>query len=282
MAIPSNVQNAIDNGYEFRLGDYISQGFRLVTKNTGTFIAGALVFFVIVFATSMLSSAVGAMLTLLGGFAGILLTQIISQVASAAVTGPMLAGFFNASHKTDAGKSLEFGDFFAGFSKWTPLFITTIMTTVVVLAACIPGIYLMMEAGLNIFELQGPRAMEVWEEVDLGSVGLGALVAFIPAFYLSVSYAWAPMLTWFYDISGWEALEASRKLAAKNFLPTFGLMVVLGIIMVLGVVALCVGILFTFPAYTAGMYAAFADIFGLNTKDENEGSDFIDHFAPNV
>lgn len=282
MAIPSNVQNAINNGYDFRFGDYISRGFQLVQKNVGLFIAGTFVFFLIISAMSMVSTAIGGALAILGGLAGILANQLISQVISAAVAGPLTAGFYQAANKSDTDKPLEFGDFFAGFSKWTALFTTTIMTALVVLVASVPGIYLLFEAGLDFTALQGPRAMEVFEDIDWSSISLGAIVALIPAIYLTVSYAWAPMLTWFYDIQGWEALETSRKLAAKNFLPLFGLVCVLGIIMLLGVLLLCVGVLFTFPVYAAGIYASFADAVGLNRNNSPYKDDVIDHFAPNV
>lgn len=282
MAIPSNVQNAIDNGYDFRFGDYISRGFQLVQKNAGLFIAGTLVFFFIIGAASTVSSLVGAGLAVLGGLAGILANQLISQLVSAAVAGPLTAGFYHAANKSDTDKPLEFGDFFAGFSKWTALFTTTIMTALVVLVACIPGIYLMFEAGLDFTALQGPQAVEALEDIEWSSIALGGIVAFIPALYLTVSYAWAPMLTWFYDIQGWEALETSRKLAAKNFLPLLGLIIVLGFIMALGILLLCVGVLFTFPVYAAGIYASFADAVGLNRNDAADKDDFIDHFAPNV
>lgn len=282
MAIPSNVQNAIDNGYDFRFGDYFSRGFQLVQKNAGLFIAGTFVFFLIIGASSMVSSAIGAALAVLGGLAGIIATQLISQVVSAAVAGPLTAGMYNAAHKSDNDKPLEFGDFFAGFSKWTALFTTTIMTALVILVACVPGIYLMFQAGFDLSALQGPQAVEAFEDIDFSNIGLGVLVMAIPAIYLTVSYAWAPMLTWFYDIQGWEAMEASRKLAAKNFLPLLGLVFVLGFIMLLGVLLLCVGVLFTFPVYAAGIYASFADAVGLNRNDAADKDDFIDHFAPNV
>lgn len=280
MSIPVNVQRAIDNGYEFRFGDYISQAFKIVQKNMGQFIVGTLVLFVIMFGVSMVSGVIGTALAFLGGVAGIIMNQIISQATSAAVTGPLTAGMFNVAQKTDLDKATEFGDFFAGFSKWVPLFTTTIMSSIVILVSAIPGIYLMYQGGLDFTALSSPRAAEALEDVDFGNVMLGGLVALIPAMYLGVSYAFAPALTWFYNISGWDALEASRKLVAKNFLAVLGFMIVIGFILAGGIILLCVGILFTFPVYTTAMYAAFADVVKLNTSTSDPMDEIIDHFSP--
>ena len=282
MSIPVNVQSAIDNGYEFRFGDYINQGFKIVQKNMGQFIVGALVIFVIMFGVSMVSGIIGAALAFMGGVVGIILNQVINQAASAAVTGPLTAGMYHVAQKTDLDKPSEFGDFFVGFSKWVPLFTTSIMGVLVVLVASIPGIYLMYQGGLDISAMRGPAAVEMLEEVDWSNVSLGVLVALIPAVYFGVSYAFAPAITWFYGVSGWDALEASRKLVGRNFITVLGFMIVVGIIMGLGIILLCVGILFTFPVYNAAMYAAFADIVKLNASPDGRVDEIIDHFSPNV
>lgn len=282
MSLPVNLQRAIDNGYEFRFGDYINQGFKIVQKNMGQFIVGTLVIFVIMFGVSMVSGVIGAALAFMGGVVGIILNQVINQATSAAVTGPLTAGMFHVAQKTDLEQPSEFGDFFVGFNKWVPLFTTAIMATLVVLAASIPGIYLMFQGGLDISALRGPAAMEILEEVDWANVGLGVLVALIPAVYFGVSYAFAPAITWFYGVSGWDALEASRKLVGRNFITVLGFMIVTGIIMALGVVLLCVGILFTFPVYNSAIYAAFADIVKLNASPDDRVEEIIDHFSPNA
>lgn len=282
MALPSNIQSAIDNGYEFRFGDYINQGFKIVQKNLGQFIVGALVIFVIIIGVSMVSGVIGTALAFMGGVAGIILNQVISQAASAAVTGPFTAGMYNVAQKTDLDRPSEFGDFFAGFNKWMPLFTTSIMAALVAFAAAIPGVYLMYQGGLDFTALQGPQAIEILEEVDWSNVSLGVLVALIPAVYFGVSYAFAPAITWFYGVSGWDALEASRKLVGRNFITVLGFVIVNGIILALGLILLCVGILFTFPVYNCSMYAAFADMVKLNSSPDNSMDEIIDHFSPKV
>jgi hypothetical protein len=282
MAVPINVQNAINDGYEFKFGDYISRGFQIVQKNLGQFIVGALVIFVVLIGTSMVSGAIGAGLAILGGVAGIVINQVISQAAQAAVSGSLLAGLYNAAHKTDNGKVVEFGDFFAGFNKWVPLFTTAIMVSLVVLASMIPGIYLMYQGGLDFSLLTTPGGIATMEDIDFGNIALGVAVAAIPAIYLSVSYVYAPLLTWFYGVSGWEALETSRQLVSKNFFPVLGFMLVMGVIAGLGIILFCVGLLFTFPAYTSAIYASFEDIVGLNRAEGRNSDEVIDHFAPQM
>ncbi len=282
MAIPVNVQNAIDNGYEFRFGDYVSKGFQIVQKNVGQFIVGALVIIVILFGASMISTAISGVLVFFAGVAAIIFSQLVSQFIQTGVLAPLSAGLYHAAHKTDTNKAVEFSDFFAGFNKFTPLFTTTIMMSVLVLISTIPGIYLMYQGGLDISILSTPGGIESLEDVDWSNVSLGILVAMIPAIFLSVSYMYAPLLTWFYDVSGWEALEASRKLVGRNFFGNFALMFVMAIIAGLGILLICVGILFTFPVYTSSIYAAFADAVGLNRHSENASDEVIDHFAPKM
>lgn len=117
-----NPQDIIDTGYNFSVGDSISQGFDIFKANMGGFVAFTLIVFVI----------------------NIVLSFI--PFASIVVSGPLSAGFFIMAHHIRTGKSFEFGTFFKGFDKIGQLIllalISGILTVIGFVFLIIPGIYL--------------------------------------------------------------------------------------------------------------------------------------------
>ncbi len=278
----SNISRAIHEGYTFQFNLYIQRGFAIVHKNVGLFIVASLLFAIMTITSSFLVGLIGGALTLVTGLAGFVLQQLLGQVVQSAVSAPMLAGLNNGAHLLDRNKMVELGQFFEGFKKWADLFITTLLAALVILIASIPGFYLLMEAGLDFEALKGPEAMEMLKDLDTERIGLAGLVTSIPVIYLMVAYLWAPLLTWFYGIKGWQALETSRQLAQKNFFSVLGLVLFAGLIFILGFLLCGIGALYTYPVSRAMIYAAFADIVKLNqgNKDLQSSDDIFSQFAP--
>lgn len=253
--IPTKIDRVLQEGYEFRFGDYISKGFDLVNKNLGGFIGYGLVY--------LLISLVVAMIPVLGQIAGLII-------------GPaLLAGFYHVANQVDRGEQTVFGDFFKGFDKLGNLFLTSLLTGLIVVVAAIPGLIVLFTSGLSLTSFMTDEP-----EINMSMIIVGVLLMLIPLMYLAVSYLFAPMLVWFYDLKPWDAMETSRKLVGKNWGIIFGFALVMGIIASLGVVLLGVGLLYTMPAYICANYAAFADITRLNEDDESNSADLIDHFVP--
>ena len=75
-------------------------------------------------------------------------------------------------------------------------------------------------------------------------------------------------------MSFWDAMEASRKVITKKWFMIFIFMIIIGIIASLGILLLCVGILFTFPAYLCMNFSAFADVTRLD--EEGDAMDEIE------
>lgn len=254
--IPAKIDRVLQEGYEFRFGDYISKGFDLVNKNLGGFIGYGLVY--------LLISLFVAMIPVLGQIAGVII-------------GPaLLAGFYHVANQVDRGNPTVFGDFFKGFDKLGNLFLTSLLTGLIVVVSAIPGLIVLFTSGFSITSLM----MGEPAEENTSMIVVGVLLMLIPALYLGVSYLFAPMLVWFYDLKPWDALETSRKLIGKNWGIFFGFMLVMGIIASLGLLLLGVGLLYTMPAYLCANYAAFADVTRLNEGDEDRSADLIDHFVP--
>jgi hypothetical protein len=122
-----NIDEVIENGYEFKFSQYIQEGYDLAKKNLGLLVVFTLVYSVILGLVSFIP------------FGAIL------------ITGPLTAGFFIAANKLKFDEPLEFGDFFKGFNHFMPLFLASLVTGIFIVigifAFVIPGIYLAIAYG---------------------------------------------------------------------------------------------------------------------------------------
>lgn len=248
---PAKIQQIIDGNYEFRLGDYISKGFTLMGRNPGGFIGFFLVF--------ILLSMVLTLIPILGTLVSLVISPAISM-------GPYIV-----SNKLDRNEPTEFGDFFKGFDKLWPLFLTNLLTSLILVAAALPGIFVIMSAGF--FDA------DRFSEPGGATLVIGMLLIFIPIIYLGVSYIFAPMFVWFYDMEAWQAMEASRKIVSKQWFMMLLFLIVVGLVAAAGLILLLIGVLYTVPAMICALYAAFADVARLDEEESGE-ADLIDHFVP--
>lgn len=112
--------------YEFKLGDYISQGWELFKANAGLFIAFSVLYCLMV---------------------GVLcVIPFLGYIGLIAINAPLTAGFFIVAAKTQKQEPVEFGDFFKGFDRFLPLFLVSLVGGILVgigtFFLLIPGIYL--------------------------------------------------------------------------------------------------------------------------------------------
>lgn len=247
-------QNALDYGYEFRFGDYISRGMDIVNRDMGSYVGFTALYLLISFVAQII--------------------PFIGPIANAVISPALQIGPKIVAHQMERNERYEFGTFFKGFDRLGDLFVTALLTGLIVLATMIPGLIVMLTAGG--FSLDG------FEEPNFPILALSFLLMLIPAAYFGISYSWAPMFVWFYGMSAWEGMQASKKLISHNFWGIFGFLFVVGLLSALGMIVLCVGLLYTLPVGIIAQYVAFADITGLHENDEEEtpGDELIDHFAP--
>lgn len=120
------VQDKIQNGYTFKFGEYISDGFRIFGQKPGMFIGYTLVYILIMVVLSVIP--------LVGGIARFLLSA------------PLAAGFYIVAQKTYKGENVEFSNFFDGFSKYGNLllasFLVGLITVFGLVLLVFPGIFL--------------------------------------------------------------------------------------------------------------------------------------------
>ncbi|MCS7084663.1 MAG: hypothetical protein RMM53_04835 [Bacteroidia bacterium] len=150
---------------------------------------------------------------------------------SIVLSPPLSAGYIFAAHKIRNGEPLYFSDFFQGFKLITPLVVSSLIGGAISL--------------------------------------LGFIFLIIPGVYFTVAYYMAPFFVVFYGMSGWDALEASRKLVHRQWFDVFVFLLAILLIDLLGVICLGVGLLVAVPITSIMLYLFFEDVFGLNIKSED-------------
>lgn len=241
----NRIQELIDNGYDFDIGRYISEGFDIVKKEFGLFVGFTLVLFLIYTAASFV------------------------PFASFIVGAPLLAGFYLTAHKVLKNEIIEFGDFFKGFDYFAQLLIQQLFIMLIMLVVMVP-VFLLIFAGVAMTGSSSGQA-------TLGILFfLLMIIVMIGVFYVAISYSFAQHFIIFGNMQAWDAMEASRKIVAKNFFPVLGLGLLAGLINLVGALLCFVGLLFTLPATYAAFYVAFRDIMQF---DETEEEDILNHLV---
>ena len=95
-------------------------------------------------------------------------------------------------------------------------------------------------------------------------ITLGLLLLVIPGMYFAISYLFAPLFVWYYDVSPVEAITLSRKMVSGNFVQILWIWLILLGLNFLGALALGVGLLITIPVSACVIYAIFDDIIGIH------------------
>jgi hypothetical protein len=149
---------------------------------------------------------------------------VIGWIGSIIISPALSVGFVIVARKIHKGEPYEFGDFFGGFNFIWQLFLRSLI------------------GGILVF--------------------LGIILLIIPGIYLGVGYAFASMIIIFANKEFWPALELSRKIITKKWFSFLGFFIVLGLINILGLVALGIGLLFTFPITMCASYVAYESIIG--------------------
>jgi len=112
------LQEAIDLGYDFDIGRYISDGFELFKQNVGNFVAYTFVFLAI-------ASVAG-------------LIPFVGNIARIIIMPPLAVGWFIVAKKIQTNEPSEFSDFFRGFDFIGPLILVRVIQTVIYIAILVP------------------------------------------------------------------------------------------------------------------------------------------------
>ncbi len=227
----SNFSAELDNrDYQdkYPIGPYFSRGWEIFKEYPWGFILFALVYYA---ATIWVYLGLGLFSVFFPGvygddgesFGGIyILINIITSTL-----GPILGvGYYCVALQIARGRPRSFSDFFGGFHKFVPVFLTALVSNLLVL--------------------------------------LGSLLI-LPAVYLGISYMFAQLFVIDKNLSFWSAMETSRRLITKKWFSFLGLGLLMSLLAVSGLLLFGVGILVTAPWASCVLTAAYEDIVGLNS-----------------
>lgn len=213
----------LNRDYEVNIGAYFSRGWAIFKEFAWGYILFTLVIGVIGTALSQLPSPLGVRAMGEGFGGGNLIFNIISPALG--------AGFYFVSFQIARNRSKNFGDFFNGFKKFLPIFLTYLISLILI------------------------------------SIGLFVLI--LPGIYLAVSYMFAQLFVIDKNMNFWSAMETSRKLITKRWFSFLGLGILMSLLVLAGLLLLGVGVLVTAPLATCVLAAAYEDIVGLNSVAED-------------
>lgn len=209
--------------YDVKIGDYFSRGLAIFKQYAWAFVLFTLVTFLIGAVLAMLPHPLGVRTSGDNPFGGAnLLSNILSPVLG--------VGYYFVAFQIARGRAYGFGDFFHGFKKFLPVFLTALVSTIL--------------------------------------IALGFVLLILPGIYLAVSYLFAQLFVVDKNLSFWSAMEASRKIITKKWFSFFGLVLLLALLNVVGLIIFGIGLLVTIPLSACVVAAAYEDIVGLNSVAE--------------
>jgi uncharacterized membrane protein len=210
--------------YEVKIGYYFSRGWEIFKAKAPLFVLFTLLLVVIQGVISVLPFPLGA-----GGGEDAPGGGILSFVYSI-LTPVLSAGYYIVAFQLARGRTAEFNDFFQGFNKFLPIFLTALVS------------------GVLTF--------------------IGLLFLVLPGIYLIVAYLFAQPFVIDKNADFWQAMETSRKLITKKWFSFFVLLLALFFLNLGGAILLGIGLLVTIPLSVCIVAAAYEDIVGLNSVAE--------------
>ena len=250
------LQNHLANGYEVKIGDYISRGWEIFKANMGGYIGFTLLFGLISITCNFI--------------------PFVNIVAGIIITPCLQFGFHLVSNQISEKRvTPEFGTFFNGFQHIGKLAIIALITGLIVLACLIPTFISMGVSALS--NLKDSTAMLTsLLSSSLPLLIIGGLVIL----YFVVSWSFAGLIAVFHNKEAWASMEISRKLVSKNWFMILLLIIVIGIINLFGILLLGIGAFFTVPLGICSLYAAYEDIAGNDQSQKAE--DEINQIGSNL
>lgn len=228
-----NFDKIINQGYDFKIGNYISDGFALFKKDIGGFIVATLLAIIMSFIPFCSLLAIG--------------------------------NFYKICKKVDEGQSVQAGDIFdfTDFWMYFKLFFLILFAVVILMIpvqfTVIPLIVAAKDTGENINVAMIIGGMGIWFLL---------FILFLFAFTVSLYFV-QPIISLYKIQSVRQAYSLSWKIAKKNFFMILIFSLIVGIISQLGVIICGIGILFTIPVGICIKYISYKDV--LDTQNQKTG-----------
>ncbi len=223
-----SIEDALSRGYDFNIGDLISEAWQRTKGTKGIIIGGFIVFYVVLLAASFVLGGIFGVIGLTGGedFSAIsIVAELVIGVFASALAYPFMAGLNMVGIRRAADQPIAFNEIFSHFGRTVPLLITAV--------------------------------------IMMALIYLGMILLLIPGIYLSMAYVLAIPLVVERGLSPWQALEASRKAITQHWFKVFGLFLLLGLISMLSAIPLGIGLVWTIPLMIISMGILYRTIFGV-------------------
>ncbi len=251
----------------FSIGKALSDGWSIVKQSIGYYILGGII--------SILIGMVLGIIPFVGGLAN----QLI-------VAPCLMAGAVYVTWRISKGTPwTDLGDMFKGFKYLTPIMVSSLIQGAIMIT--LAGLFLLNYIN-EIIELvklsQGSgayRNQEAMKDILVSFLNPQSVLLFlglmIVLLFISVIWIFKTHFIVVYNMQGWPAMEMSRKIAARNFFPLVGFLILIGIIVIISAIPCGIGLLFTLPLSIGATYSIFAQITHCDQSDEvnEEMLDFL-------
>jgi len=255
--VPS-ISEALSRGYNFSIGDILSEAWAKVSGSKGTIWGGLFIAFgmmiaagiVMLVAFIVIAAVTAALAQASPEVAGVfgVINMIIINIINMTVSYPVFAGLYLIGIRRAGGYPLDFTMALSGLKKLVPLMLTALlMSLILVLPAVLLGVLAGVIATTNA----------AWIAIPLAIIGAIYLV------YLAVSYLLAMPLVLERGLSPRQALGTSRKAISQHWFKVFFLMMVLGLITALSYLPLFIGLIWTIPMNLIAIGILYRTIFGV-------------------
>ena len=252
----------------FSIGKAISDGWRIVSKHLGSYIgAGVITVLIIMF--------VGVI-----PYGGSILNNLVISPCFTA------SAIFITWQISKGHAWTDFGDMFKGFSYATPVLISTLIQSFVMVLIGLLCFFSLIPQLVDLFELsQGSGAYQNQEEIIellrsifFNTKNILLFCLFLLAILL-LSAVWAFKIHFIvvYKMDAWPAMELSRRITTPNLLRMVGLFIIIGLVVIVSALPCGIGLLFSLPLSFGAIYSAFAQITGSDQPDED--SNMFDFMA---
>ena len=202
----NKIEKLIENGYEFRFEQYLSQGWETFRKFPLQFVLYTLILAGISVALSFIPK--------------------LGEVASLFISPVLAAGFYVGIKKLDDTGTLEIGDFFKAFDDWLQLFLFSLVSSLLVslgfILLFIPGVWLAVAISFG-YTLVVFAKLEFWDAIKssvklitkkwfsffgliivLGFINLAGALLLVVGLLITIPFSFATIYAAYKDIVGFE------------------------------------------------------------------------------
>jgi uncharacterized membrane protein len=243
----------------FSIGEALSDGWNLVSKNLGYYILGGII-----------AIAIGA---------GVGVIPFVGGIVNNLVLSPCLMGgaVYVTWHISNGKGWTDFGNMFKGFNFLQPIVISTLIQGVISTALALLVFFNFLPELIDIFKLSQSADMFTRQE-QLGNAFLdlirnskfvvSLLLLMVALLFVAVLWVFKTHFIIIYKMQAWPAMEMSRRIARHNLFQLLGFFILMGFILIISAIPCGIGLLFTLPWLIGATYSAFAQITQCDRSNE--------------